>query len=99
MIQTTRVINALDDSRNKSIEYQNRFWLRQHVRDLGIIVCIEDLFADIFMIAEEWNKDGNFVVQKGERLSFRADFNPKEEALLLVKSKDNYYVFLYSPEE
>lgn len=53
MDQTTRVIQVLDDSNKRSIEYQNRFWLRQNVEKLHIRVCVEDCGADTFDIAEK----------------------------------------------
>lgn len=98
MDQTTWVINVLDDSRNKSIEYKNRFWLRQNVDKYRVIVCVEDCIADIFRIAEYWKMDESILIQDGEVVQFRGEFNPTMEALLLVKSLEEYYVFLYSPE-
>ena len=53
MNQTIWVVQVLDDSNNRSIEYQNRLWLRQNVEKLHIRVCVEDCVANIFDIAEE----------------------------------------------
>ena len=100
MDQTTWVIQVLDDSNNRSIEYQNRSWLRQNVEKLHIRVCVEDCVANTFDIAEEWAKEGSILIQEGKRLQFKADFHPGKEALLLINLKeDGYLVFLYSPKE
>ena len=89
MNQTTWVIQVLDDSGNRSIEYQNRFWLRQN--------CV----ANTFDIAEKWAEKGTILIQEGKNVQFKNDFHPGKEALLLVKyeSEDSYLVFLYSPKE
>ncbi len=101
MNQTSWVIQVLDDSLGRSIEYQNRLWLRQNVEKLHIRVCIEDCVADTFDIAEEWAKDTTILIQEGKYVRFKNDFHPGKEALLLVKykSEDAYLVFLYSPKE
>ncbi|MCI8486726.1 MAG: hypothetical protein HFJ20_06640 [Clostridia bacterium] len=100
MDQTTWVIQVLDDSNNRSIEYQNRSWLRQNVEKLHIRVCVEDCVANTFDIAEEWAKEGSILIQEGKRIQFKADFHPGKEALLLINLKeDGYLVFLYSPKE
>ena len=101
MNQTTWVIQVLDDSRNRSIEYQNRFWLRQNVEKLHIRVCVEDCVANTFDIAEKWAEKGTILIQEGKNVQFKNDFHPGKEALLLVKyeSEDSYLVFLYSPKE
>ena len=100
MDQTTWVIQVLDDSNNRSIEYQNRSWLRQNVEKLHIRVCVEDCVANTFDIAEEWAKEGSILIQEGKRIQFKADFHPGKEALLLINLKeDGYLVFLYSPKD
>ena len=100
MNQTAWVIQVLDDSSNRSIEYQNRFWLRQNVEKLHIRVCVEDCVANTFDIADEWSKEGTILIQEGKEIQFKADFHPRKEALLLVNCKeDGYLVFLYSPKE
>lgn len=100
MNQTAWVIQVLDDSNNRSIEYQNRFWLRQNVEKLHIRVCVEDCVVNTFDIAEEWAHKGTILIQEGKNIQFKADFHPGKEALLLVNRKeDGYLVFLYSPKE
>lgn len=99
MDQTTWVIQVLDDSNNRSIEYQNRFWLRQNVERLHIHVCVEDCVADTFDIAEEWANKDSILIQEGKNIQFKGDFNPIKEALLLAKRKDGYLIFRYSPKE
>ncbi len=100
MNQTEWVIRVLDDSNNRNIEYQNRFWLRQNVEKLHIRVCFEDCVANTFDIADEWSKEGTILIQEGKAIHFKADFHPGKEALLLVnRNEDGYLVFLYSPKE
>jgi hypothetical protein len=101
MDQTTWVIQVLDDSNNRSIEYQNRSWLRQNIEKLNIRVCVEDCVIDTFGIAEEWANDGSILIQGGKSIQFKADFHPGKEALQLIRrqSENDYLVFLYSPKE
>ena len=100
MSQTTWVIQVLDDSNNRSIEYQNRFWLRKNVEKLHIRVCVEDCTVDTFEIADEWSKEDTILIQEGKKIQFKSDFHPGKEALLLVNCKENgYLVFLYSPKK
>lgn len=99
MNQTTWVIQVLDDSYNRSIEYQNRFWLRQNVEKLHIRACVEDCVTNTSNIAKKWAHEGTILVQEGKRIQCKADFQPEKEALLLIKHEDGYLVFLYSPKE
>ena len=101
MNQTSWVIQVLDDSLDRSIEYPNRFWLRQNVEKLHIRVCVEDCVANTFDIAKKWAEEGTILIQEGKNVQFKDDFHPGKEALLLVKyeSKDAYLVFLYYPKE
>lgn len=99
MNQTDWIIKVLDDSSTKSINYQNRFWLRQNVEKLHIRVCVEDCVVNTFDIAEEWANEGTILIQEGKNIQFQADFHPEKEALLLTKNDDSYLVFLYSPKE
>ena len=101
MNQTSWVIQVLDDSLGRSIEYQNRLWLRQNVEELDIRVSVEDCVIDTFGIAAEWENDGAILVQDGKPVQFKADFHPGKEALQLVprESENGYLVFLYSPKE
>ncbi len=98
MSQTAWVIKVLDEACNKPITKNNRNWLEKNISVLNIVVCVEDCHANVFQIAEEWGKDGNFVLQDGERIKFRADFNPTKEALLLIRGREHYWIFIYSPE-
>ena len=99
------VVKVLDDSRRKSIEYENRCWLYQNVESLNIVVCIEDCLADIFRIARRWvDKNCEFssmVIQGGKEIKNKNDFNFGKEALLITSSdtEAKAYVYLYSPEE
>lgn len=101
MDQTSCVINVLDDSRERSIEFQNRLWLRQNIEKLNIHVCVEDCLANIFDIAKEWDHEGTIIIQEGQKIQIKNDFEFSKEALLLIKdeSKNAYYVFLYSSKK
>lgn len=99
MNQTTWVIQVLDDSQKKSIEYPNRLWLRQNVEKLHICVYFDNCVANTFDIAEKWAEKETILIQDGKNVQFKNDFHPGKEALLLVKIKDSYLVFLYSPKE
>ena len=105
MDQTSWVIQVLDDSHKRSIEYQNRFWLRQNVKKLHISILAEDCVANTFDIAEKWEEIGTILIQEGKKVQIKNDFHPGKEALLLVKDKSEnaylnaYLVFLYSPKE
>ena len=101
MDRTTWVIKVLDDSRNRSIEYQNRRWLQRNLEKLNICVCVEDCMVNTFGIADAWMKKGTRLIQDGEYIAFKDDFHPGKEALLLKKYEDEerYLVFLYSPKE
>lgn len=93
------VIKVLDDSRRKSIEYENRRWLMANIEELNVRVCVEDCLADTFQIANDWKKEDSILIQEGKRICFKADFHPGKEALSLIKHNDGYLVFLYSPKE
>ena len=98
MDRTTQVINALDDSRGKSIEYQNRLWLRRNVVKMHIKTCISDCQVDIFDIVKEF-ENHNIIIQDGKKIEHKNDFHPGKEALLLIEYEDDNIVFLYSPKE
>ncbi len=93
------VIRVLDDSRRKSIEYENRRWLMENIEELNVCVCVENCLCDVFSIVKNWNKEGNILIQDGKNVQFKNDFNPCKEALSLIRHDDGYLVFLYSPKE
>ena len=98
MSQAHWVIQVLDDSNRRSIEYANRFFLRQNVEKMHIRVCVEDCAVSSSKIEYECGKDGVILIQEGKEVQSISDFNPEKEALLLVScAKGGYYVFLYSP--
>ena len=101
MNQTVWVIQVLDDSKCKSIEYKNRIWLRQHVKELNIRVCVEDCNVDTFEIADAWKLDDTIFIQNGNHLRHKSDFHPGKEGLLLVRDNDRkcYWAYLYLPKE
>ncbi|MCI8344847.1 MAG: hypothetical protein HFJ42_02560 [Clostridia bacterium] len=91
------VIKVLDDSRRKSIEYENRCWLMKNVHDLNVHVCVENCLCSVFGIVRSFDKEGTLLIQDGKDIGF--SFNPCKEALSLVKDNNGYRVFLYSPKE
>lgn len=93
------VIQVLDDSRRKSIEYENRFWLRQNAEQLNVCVCVENCLCNVLGIARNWDKEDNILIQDGKYVQFMNHFNPCKEALSLIKHDNGYLVFLYSPKE
>ena len=102
MDQTAWVIQVLDDSRRRSIEYENRVWLRQNAQKMNLRVCVEDSETDIFGIAKAWEEEGTMIIQEGKRIQFKGDFHPGKEALMirnLYPSNPQNIVFLYSPKE
>ena len=99
MDQTTWVIRVLEDSNRRSIEYENKFWLRRYVESMEIKVCVEDCNVDIANIEEAWEEKDTILVQKGKIVESKNDFNPKNEALLLLKRNYGYVVFQYFPKE
>ena len=101
-VQTTWLIQVLDDSKRRSIEYENRLWLRQNVSRLYLRVYVEDCNVYISQIAKYWSKQDTSLIQDGKRVYLGDNFNPKKEALLIVNLGSeipDYYVFLYSPKE
>ena len=102
MVQSTWVINVLDDSNRRSIEYGNRLWLRENVEKMNIRVCAEDCEVGFLNIASRMDEEGTILIQHGEQVGTRESgraFWQSEEALLLVKMEDGYLVFLYLPKE
>ena len=94
------VINVLEDSNRRSIEYENKIWLRNNVYDMNIRVCIEDCNVELQEVEEAFDKKDAIVVQNGERVKSKSDFQPETEALLIlhVGIGDNR-VFQYFPKE
>ena len=100
MDQATYVINALEDSNRRSIEYENKIWLRNNVDDMNIQVCIEDCNVEIQEIKESFYERGTIVVQNGQRVKTKSDFKPRKEALLILNvAFGRNCVFQYFPEK
>lgn len=93
------VIRVLDDSRRKSIEYENRRWLIENIEELNVHVCVENCLCNVFGIARHWDEKDNILIQDGKNIYFMNHFNPSKEALSLIRHDDGYLVFLYSPKE
>lgn len=100
MDYTSRVIRVLDDAHQRSIEYANREWLRNHVEDWNVQVCVEDCEANVFDIAEAWDSEYTSIVQDGKIIHFKNDFHPGKEALLITRHSldEPHMVFLYTPK-
>jgi len=97
MDQTTYVINALDDSKCRSIGYLNRIWLRKNVEKMNLRVCVEDCEVDADNIEASWKDEDQTVIQNGEKVSYPSHFYYGEEALLIIKYPEYNMVYLYSP--
>ncbi len=100
MNHTSWVIQVLGDSHKRSLEYQNRFWLRQNVEGLHINVSVSDCITNTFDIEKKCVEKETMLIQEGKIIHLN-DFDLEKEALLLVKneSENTYNVFLYSPKE
>ena len=98
-MEATWIKKVLDEANNRCINYTNRFWISQNAKRLDIRVCVEDCVTDLSGVARKCAKDGTVLVQEGKRIPYDS-FNPKKEALVLIKYKsDAYLISLYSPEE
>lgn len=101
MSRAAILIDALDDSKQRSIQYENRVWLRENVEKFDIYLhgygkcCL----TTIWDIAEEWKKEDTILIQNGAKVEKQEEFLVNKEALLLVKRTNNsgYHVLLYSP--
>lgn len=105
MDRTNFVINALDDLERKSIEYENRFWLRKNVNKLQISISIESGLIDAYWISR-WLNEGEveFFVQNGIKIlpKDKGQLNFDEEFLVLVSSvfeNVKMLAFLYRPKK
>ena len=98
MDQTAWVMNVLDDSNRRSIEYANRFWLRQHVQEMNIRVCVEDCEVSIEELTERYGDEKYIFIQNGKEIKSKRHFNEEQEALMLLKGENMYFVFLYTPK-
>jgi len=98
MDQTAWVMNVLDDSNRRSIEYANRFWLRQHVQEMNIRVCVEDCEVNGFEDLVGGLKLGKLIIQNGKEIKNVHKLRRDEEALMLLKGVGMYFVFLYTPK-
>ena len=102
MDHTQWVIQVLDDSNNKSIEYKNRVWLRKNVETMHIKVCVENCSIDLLSLGYTFFSSEVILVQDGKpitRGNVRA-FQPAKEALLIYKANgEDNFVFLYSPKK
>ena len=100
MEHATFVINVLEDSNRRSIEYENKIWLRNNVDDMNIRVCIEDCNVELQEVEEAFDKKDAIVVQNGERVKCKSDFQTKTEALLILNFGFGHnQVFQYFPKK
>ena len=99
MSRTEWIIKVLEDSNRRSIEYENKNWIRKNAMDMNIRVCLEDCNADLSRIEKKAEDKFSFLIQKGKKVRYDSEFKPEEEALLLVKEECIYYVFQYFPKK
>jgi len=100
MERATFVINVLEDSNRRSIEYENKRWLYDNVYDMNIRVHQDNCNVDIQKIREVFYEKGTIVIQNGEIIKTKSDFNSRKEALLVCIEGSGYnYVFQYFPKK
>ncbi len=98
MEHATWVIKVLEDSNRRSIEYENKTWLRNNVDDMNICVSVEDCNVNLHEINEAFDAKNVIVIQNGEKVKSKSDFKPKTEALVIIGIGHNM-VYQYFPEE
>lgn len=99
MSRTEWVIKALEDSNRRSIEYENKNWIRKNAMDMNIRACVENCNVDLSCIEKRVKAKDTFLVQEGKKVEYNSGFNPEKEALLLIKDEYIYYVFQYFPKK
>ena len=100
MEQATYVINVLEDSNRRSIEYENKVWLRNNVDDMNIRVSEEDCNVKLQDVKEAFYEKDAIVVQNGERVKSKSDFKPRTEALVILNvAFGRNMVFQYFPKK
>ena len=99
MSRTEWVIKVLEDSNRRSIEYENKNWIRKNAMDMNIRVCVEDCNVDLSRMEEKVKDEDTFLIQKGKKVGYDSEFKPEEEALLLVRDEYICYVFQYFPKK
>ena len=84
MEQATFVINVLEDWARRSIEYENKVWLRNNVETLKITVSEQDCEASIYDIKSLIGQKDIMVIQKGKEIKSKYEFKHRKEALLII---------------
>ena len=98
MARSDDVVKVLEESNKRAIGYQNRAWIKENAMDMNIRVYAQDCNVELYHIEEKSTKNGVMIIQNGKKVEFKSEFNPKEEALLLVKFEDINYIFQYFPK-
>ena len=100
MERAMQVTDVLEDSNRRSIEYENKMWLRNNVDDMDIWVCSKDCNVNLHQINEAFDGENGIVIQNGEKVKSKSDFQPKKEALLILNWEFGHnLIFQYFPEE
>ena len=99
MSRTEWIIKVLEDSNRRSIEYENKNWIRENAMDMNIRVCVENCNVDLSCVEKKIKVKGTFIVQEGRKIECRSEFNPEKEALLLIEDEYMYYLFQYFPKK
>ena len=84
MEQATFVIDVLEDWYRRSIEYENKVWLRNNVEALSIIASEQDCEASVYDIKALLGEKDVIVVQNGKELKAKSEFKRRKEALLVI---------------
>ena len=84
MEQATFVIDVLEDWYRRSIEYENKVWLRNNIKKLNIIVSEQDCEASIHDIKALLGEKDIIVIQKGKEIKSKSEFKSRKEALLIM---------------
>ena len=98
--KTTYVINCFDDVHQKSIDYKNRLWLRNHVVELNIRVSKENcILDDQQILLHEFSMEGRMVIQDGQQVAMQDELNLEKEAILLILHEGvGFDAYLYAPK-
>ena len=99
MENATYVINVLEDSNRRSIEYENKVWLRNNVDAMDIKVSEQDCNVSVYDIKSLFEEKDIIVIQNGKEIKSKAEFNRKKEALLIMMNLPlmGNMVFQYFP--
>lgn len=84
MEKATYVIDVLENFNRRSIEYENKVWLRNNVETLNITVSKQDCDVSVYDIKALLGENDVIVIQNGKELKDKREFSRKKEALLVI---------------